>query len=252
MMKRKPLVALVADRKMLGHHAFHCVGEKYIEAVVGGADCLALLVPALADKQDFDAILDQVDGFLFTGSMSMVDPQLYNGPSLPEGQSLDTARDKTAMPLMKAAIARGIPVFAICRGFQEMNVVHGGSLLQKVHETPGMMDHREDTTAALEVQYGPAHPVAFSDGGLIHRTSGFKEYPVNSIHNQGVERLGDGLVAEATAPDGLVEAFSVKDAKAFALAVQWHPEWKYVDNPLSVSLFKAFGEDCRRYQASRI
>jgi putative glutamine amidotransferase len=94
--------------------------------------------------------------------------------------------------------------------------------------------------------------VAFSDGGLIHRTSGFKEYPVNSIHNQGVERLGDGLVAEATAPDGLVEAFSVKDAKAFALAVQWHPEWKYVDNPLSVSLFKAFGEDCRRYQASRI
>lgn len=250
-MKRKPLVALVADRKQLGLHPFHCVGEKYITAVVGGADCLAMLVPALAEQQDFESILDLVDGFLFTGSVSMVDPQHYQGPALPEGQQLDTARDQTAMPLMRAAIARGIPVFAICRGFQEMNVVFGGSLLQKVHETPGMLDHREDSSATLEVQYGPAHPVQFAEGGLIQRTSGLTEYRVNSIHNQGVGRLGAGLMAEATAPDGLVEAFSVKDAKAFALAVQWHPEWQYVSNPLSISLFRAFGEDCRRYQASR-
>ncbi|MGQ5523070.1 gamma-glutamyl-gamma-aminobutyrate hydrolase family protein [Chitinimonas sp. PSY-7] len=250
-MKRKPLVALVADRKQLGLHPFHCVGEKYITAVIGGADCLAMLVPALGDQQDPEAILDLVDGLLFTGSASMVDPKRYNGPVLPEGQYLDTARDQTAMPMMKSAIARGMPVFAICRGFQEMNVVFGGSLLQKVHETPGMMDHREDSTASLEVQYGPAHPVRFSQGGLIHRTSGLEEYQVNSIHNQGVERLGEGLVAEAIAPDGLVEAFSVQDAKAFALAVQWHPEWQYASNPLSTSLFKAFGEDCRRYQASR-
>lgn len=250
-MKRKPLVAFVADRKMLGPHPYHCVGEKYIDAVVGGADCLAMLVPALGERVDFEAILDMVDGLLFTGSVSMVDPKRYDGPTLPEGQALDTARDQTAMPLMQMAIARGMPIFAICRGFQEMNVVHGGSLLQKVHETPGMMDHREDSTAAIEVQYGPAHPVAFTEGGLIHRTSGLREWQVNSIHNQGVERLGEGLVAEATAPDGLVEAFSVKDAKAFTLAVQWHPEWKYADNPLSSSLFKAFGEACRQYQASR-
>ncbi|WP_374354013.1 gamma-glutamyl-gamma-aminobutyrate hydrolase family protein [Chitinimonas sp.] len=250
-MKRRPLVALVADRKMLGPHPFHCVGEKYIDAVIGGADCLALLVPALGERQDFEAILDMFDGFLFTGSASMVDPVLYSGPTLPEGQTLDTARDRTAMPLMKAAIARGMPVFAICRGFQEMNVVFGGSLLQKVHETPGMMDHREDESADLDGQYGPAHSVAFAADGLIARTSGMAEYTVNSIHNQGVERLGNGLLAEATAPDGLVEAFSVKDAKGFALAVQWHPEWKHADNPLSTSLFKAFGEDCRRYQASK-
>ncbi|WP_269530872.1 gamma-glutamyl-gamma-aminobutyrate hydrolase family protein [Chitinimonas sp. BJYL2] len=251
-MKRKPLVALVADRKQLGLHPFHCVGEKYIDAVMGGADCMALLVPALGERVDFEAILDMVDGFLFTGSVSMVDPQLYNGPSLPEGQGLDTARDKTAMPLMQQAIARGIPVFAICRGFQEMNVVHGGTLLQKVHETPGKMDHREDSSAPIEVQYGPAHPVHFAEDGVIRRVSGLLEYPVNSIHNQGVDRLGDGLRAEATAPDGLVEAFSVKEAQAFALAVQWHPEWQYAGNPLSMSLFKAFGDDCRRYQASRV
>ncbi|QDQ27764.1 gamma-glutamyl-gamma-aminobutyrate hydrolase family protein [Chitinimonas arctica] len=250
-MQRKPLVALVADRKQLGPHPFHCVGEKYIDAVVGGADCLAIVIPALGDRQDFDSLLDMVDGLLFTGSASMVDPALYQGPGLPEGQYLDTARDQTAMPLMQRAIARGMPVFAICRGFQEMNVVHGGSLLQKVHEVPGMLDHREDDSAALDLQYGPAHPVRFTEGGLIQRTSGLSEYSVNSIHNQGVERLGAGLLAEAVAPDGLVEAFSVKDASAFALAVQWHPEWKYAGNPLSVSLFKAFGADCRRYQAGR-
>ncbi|PHV12542.1 gamma-glutamyl-gamma-aminobutyrate hydrolase family protein [Chitinimonas sp. BJB300] len=250
-MKRKPLVALVADRKQLGLHPFHCVGEKYITAVIGGADCLVMLVPALGDLQEADAILDCVDGLLFTGSVSMVDPKHYNGPTLPEGQQLDAARDQTAMPLMKAAVARGMPVFAICRGFQEMNVVFGGSLLQKVHETPGMIDHREDSDASLDVQYGPAHLVQFTQGGLIQRTSGLQMYQVNSIHNQGVERLGAGLIAEAIAPDGLVEAFSVQDAKAFALAVQWHPEWQYASNPLSESLFKAFGDDCRRYQASR-
>ncbi|QNM95743.1 gamma-glutamyl-gamma-aminobutyrate hydrolase family protein [Chitinimonas koreensis] len=250
-MKRKPLVALVADRKMLGHHPFHCVGEKYIDAVVDGAGCLAMLIPALGERQDFDSLLELVDGFMFTGSVSMVDPRRYSGPELPEGQFLDTARDETAMPLMKAAVARGIPVFAICRGFQEMNVVFGGTLHQKVHETPGMMDHREDAAADLAVQYGPAHPVSFTADGLIHRISGMKEARVNSIHNQGVQRLGEGLRAEAVAPDGLIEAFSVRDAQGFTLAVQWHPEWKYADNPLSVKLFKAFGDDCRRHLASR-
>jgi len=250
-MSRKPVVALVADRKMLGEHAFHCVGEKYLNAVVDAADCYAILVPALGERQDFEQLLGMVDGFMFTGSVSMVDPRRYNGPNLPEGQHLDTARDETAMPLMRRAVERGIPIFSICRGFQEMNVVFGGSLLQKVHETPGRMDHREDSSASLDVQYGPAHPVKFTEGGLIQRTSGLAEYTVNSIHNQGVDRLGEGLVAEAIAPDGLVEAFSVKDARAFTLAVQWHPEWKFADNPLSKSLFTAFGEACRRYQASR-
>jgi putative glutamine amidotransferase len=250
-MSRKPVVAIVADRKMVGAHPYHCVGEKYIDAVVDGAGCFAMLVPALGERADFERVLELADGFMFTGSVSMVDPERYKGPSLPEGQHLDVARDQTAMPLMREAIARGIPVFAVCRGFQEMNVVHGGSLLQKVHETPGMMDHREDGTAALDIQYGPAHPVRFTEDGLIRKISGFEQYDVNSIHNQGVERLGEGLRVEAVAPDGLVEAFSVKDARAFALATQWHPEWKFASNPLSTGLFKAFGDDCRRYQASR-
>ncbi|MBV8465053.1 MAG: gamma-glutamyl-gamma-aminobutyrate hydrolase family protein [Burkholderiales bacterium] len=250
-MSRKPVVAIVADRKMIGVHPYHCVGEKYIDAVVDGAGGFPVLIPALGERVDFEQVLAMADGFMFTGSVSMVDPVRYKGPSLPEGQHLDVARDQTAMPLMREAIARGIPVFAVCRGFQEMNVVYGGSLLQKVHETPGMMDHREDAAASLDVQYGARHPVSFSEDGLIRRISGFAQYEVNSIHNQGVERLGEGLRVEALAPDGLVEAFSVRDARAFALATQWHPEWKFASNPLSTSLFRAFGDDCRRYQASR-
>lgn len=250
-MSRKPVVALVADRKMLGAHPFHCVGHKYIDAVVGGAGCHAILLPAFGDRIDLAQTLEMVDGILLTGSVSMVEPRHYGGPLLPDGQTLDIDRDATTLPLIREAVRLGVPLFAICRGFQEMNVVYGGSLLQKVHETPGMMDHREDGAAELEIQYGPAHEVRFPEGGLIERLTGLRESRVNSIHNQGVGRLGEGLVAEAIAPDGLVEAFSVRDARSFTLATQWHPEWKYADNPLSTALFAAFGEACRRHQAAR-
>jgi len=250
-MMRKPIVGLVADRKLFGHHPFHCVGEKYMDALMQGAGCFAIILPALGERQDFERVLGLVDGLLFPGGVSMVDPRHYAGPLLPEGQTLDTHRDATSLPLMRQAVARGIPTFGICRGFQEMNVAWGGSLLQKVHETPGMMNHREDEAAPVDEQYGLAHPVRFALDGVLRRLTGFAEARVNSLHNQGVERLGSGLQAEAFAPDGLIEAFSVKDAKSFALSVQWHPEWKYQDNPLSLALFEAFGDACRQYQAVR-
>ncbi|MBV1775203.1 gamma-glutamyl-gamma-aminobutyrate hydrolase family protein [Burkholderiaceae bacterium DAT-1] len=247
-MKRKPVVALVADRKQIGLHPYHLVGEKYIDAVVAGAGCHAILLPAFGDRQDMEDTLESVDGFLLTGSPSMVDPALYQGPALPEGQYLDQHRDATTMPLIREAVKRGIPLFGICRGFQEMNVVYGGSLHMKVHELPGMLDHREPADQPLEVQYGPAHAVNFPEDGLIRRLTGQASAMVNTVHNQGVNRLGDGLKIEATAPDGLVEAFSVRDAAGFTLATQWHPEWQHGSNPLSTALFRAFGEACRAYQ----
>jgi putative glutamine amidotransferase len=250
-MTRKPLVALVADRKQLGLHPFHCAGEKYIDAVIGGADCFAMVLPAMGNRQSLEQLLATVDGVLLTGSVSMVAPHHYGGPDLPEGQQLDVDRDATTLPLIREAVARGLPLFAICRGFQEMNVAFGGTLHQKVHEVPGMQDHREDSSATLDVQYGPAHPVRLTTGGLLQRLIGADEYMVNSIHNQGVSKLGDGLVAEAIAPDGLVEAFTVAQAKGFTLATQWHPEWQYWNNPLSTAMFKAFGDACRQYLAAR-
>lgn len=247
----KPLVAIVADRKVLDLHAFHCVGEKYLNAVIDGAGCDVILLPALGERLDFERMLNLADGWLFTGSASMVDPKLYAGPTLPAGQNLDVQRDATTLPLMRKAVERGVPVFCICRGAQEMNVAWGGSLLQKVHETPGMLDHREDDSAPLAVQYAPAHEVHFRADGLLHKLIQADSYMVNSVHNQGVERLGAGLQIEATAPDGLIEAYSVCDARTFALAVQWHPEWQFQENRLSTAMFAAFGAACKQYQAAR-
>jgi putative glutamine amidotransferase len=245
-MQTKPLVGLSADRTMMGAHASHVVGEKYIAAIVDGSDALAMLLPALGAKQSAADILAAVDGLLFTGSYSNVEPYHYGGDASAPGTLHDAARDATTLPLMRAAIEAGVPVLAICRGFQEMNVVFGGTLHQSVHAVEGFNDHRENKDDELAVQYSPSHPIQLTEGGLLQRlAAGANEARVNSLHGQGVERLGDGLVTEATAPDGLIEAVSVKGARAFALGVQWHPEWKHADDALSTAIFQAFGAACR-------
>ncbi|WP_018150187.1 gamma-glutamyl-gamma-aminobutyrate hydrolase family protein [Leeia oryzae] len=250
-MRSKPIVGLCADRKMLGKHPFHAVGEKYITAVIDGAEAFAVVLPSLGDAQSIEQTLSMVDGLLFTGSPSNVEPHHYAGEPSEPGTLHDPHRDATTLPLIWAAIEKGIPVMGVCRGFQEMNVVFGGTLFQKVHDQPGKMDHREKDDDTLEVQYGPVHEVHVSPEGKLHAWYGRETATVNSIHSQGVDRLGEGLQVEATAPDGLIEAFSVKDAKTFAFAVQWHPEWKHAENPLSIAIFKAFGAACRQRQQQR-
>ncbi len=147
---------------------------------------------------------------------------------------------------MRAAIETGVPVLAICRGFQEMNVAYGGTLHQNVHAVDGLDDHRENRDDELALQYAPSHSIRLTKGGLLRRLAcGVDEVRVNSLHAQGVARLGVGLVVEAVAPDGLIEAMSVRDARAFALGVQWHPEWNQADDALSTAIFLAFGAACR-------
>jgi putative glutamine amidotransferase len=245
-MRNKPLVGISADRTMMGVHPSHVTGEKYIAAIVDGSQALAMLLPALGERQSTADVLDAVDGLLFTGSYSNVEPHHYGGhPSAP-GTLHDAARDATTLPLLRAAIAAGVPVLAVCRGFQEMNVVFGGTLHQSVHAVDGLNDHRENKEDDLDVQYAPSHSITLTEGGLMQRLAGgTNEARVNSLHGQGVERLGVGLVAEAIAPDGLIEAVSVKDARAFALGVQWHPEWKHATDALSTAIFRAFGDACR-------
>lgn len=244
-MPRKPLIGVPADRKIIGPHPFHAVGEKYLTALTDVAGATPLVIPSLAERLQIDDLLDTFDGLLFTGSHSNVEPEHYDGPPSAPGTEHDPARDALTLSLLPAAIERGIPVLAICRGFQEFNVVRGGSLHQRVHELPGMLDHREDTAQALDVQYGPAHSVELCEGGLLQRLTGRSSIEVNSIHWQGIDRLGTGLRAEAVSPDGLIEAFTAPDAPGFNLAVQWHPEWRAAENPVSVSLFEAFGAACR-------
>jgi len=247
----RPIIGIPADRRTLGLHPFHVVGEKYARAVLDGADALPLLIPALAEELGMDELLGRLDGLMFTGSASNVEPHHYSGPPSAPGTLHDPARDATTLPLIRKAVAAGIPVLGICRGFQEMNVAFGGTLHQKVHELEGRFDHREDVNQELDVQYGPAHEVSLTPDGLLRGLAGQDRITVNSLHAQGIDRLGDGLSIEATAPDGLVEAFRVQRARAFALAVQWHPEWKVMSNPFSRALFAAFGSAARGFLQSK-
>jgi len=244
-MPARPLIGIPADRRMLGLHPFHVVGDKYARAVLDAAGGLPMLIPALAEELGTDELLERLDGLLLTGSPSNVEPHHYAGTPSDPGTLHDPARDATTLPIIRKAVAAGVPVLGICRGFQEMNVAFGGTLHQKVHEVEGKHDHREDTQRELDVQYGPAHEVVLEPGGSLQALSGQERIQVNSLHSQGIDRLGPGLAVEARAPDGLIEAFRVEQAQAFALAVQWHPEWKPMGNPFSRALFAAFGAAAR-------
>ena len=251
MASKRPLIGIPADRRLLGAHPFHAVGEKYITAVLDAADALPLLIPSIGRELALEELLEDVDGLLFTGSPSNVEPHHYQGePSLP-GTLHDPARDATTLPLLPRAIAAGVPVLGICRGFQELNVAMGGTLWQQIHEVPGNLVHHEDAAQLLDVQYGPSHPVRLVEGGVLRAIAGADSLIVNSLHHQGVRDLAPGLVAEALAPDGVVEAFRVAGARRFALAVQWHPEWKPLENAFSSALFQAFGEAARDRAAAR-
>lgn len=249
----KPIVGITADSFEIGRHGAHVVGDKYVTAVVEAADALALVVPALGPKQPALELVEALDGLLFTGSHSNVEPHHYGAMPSERGTPHDPARDATTLPLMRAAIDAGVPVLAICRGFQEMNVVYGGTLHQRVHEVDGYNDHREKKTDPLDTQYGPAHIVRIAEDGLLrtlmeHRAETF----VNSLHMQGIAELAPNLIIEARADDGLIEAVRVADARAFALGVQWHPEWRPASDPLSTALFRAFGDACRARRRARM
>jgi putative glutamine amidotransferase len=247
----RPLIGIPADRRMVGAHPFHMVGEKYARAVLEASGAAPLLIPSLAEELGFDELLERLDGLLFTGSPSNVEPQRYQGPPSAPGTLHDPARDATTLPLIRKAVKAGVPVLGICRGFQEMNVAFGGTLHQKLHEVPGHIDHRDDESQPLEVQYGPAHDVTLEAGGVLRGLASSDRIRVNSLHNQGIDRLGAELAVEARAPDGVIEAFRVRAAQTFALAVQWHPEWQVMSNPFSRALFAAFGQASRERGQSK-
>lgn len=235
-------VGLVCDRGVHDDLPVHRAGDAYVAAVREGAGALPLLIPALDAPLAVAGLLAALDGFLFTGAVSNVDPARYGGPAPRDPALLDPARDATALPLIAAAIAAGKPVLAICRGFQELNVALGGTLHQHVQEVPGRQDHRERPDLPVEGQFGPAHPIAIVPGSLLARITGLGEAVVNSLHHQGIDRLAPPLAADAHAPDGQVEAVSMPEAPGFVLGVQWHPEWRWAENPVSRAIFGAFGQ----------
>lgn len=250
-MRSMPWVGLPADRKLVGKHYTHSVGEKYLRAVVDGAGALPVLIASLSPPLPLRELLSGLDGLLLTGATSNIEPHHYSDEPSFEGNVHDPQRDATTLSLLPLAIEMKVPVLAVCRGFQEVNVALGGTLYQKVHETPGLDDHRENLDDALDEQYGPAHSISLAPGGLLAKIAGADSAMVNSLHGQGLRELGRDLVVEATAPDGLIEAVRLDARDTFLLAVQWHPEWRVSENPFYLGIFKAFALACRARMVRR-
>ncbi len=227
------------------------VGEKYLKALIDGAGAMPLIVPALADELEIDEILEHLDGVLLTGSPSDIEPRHYGAESSAAGALRDPHRDALTLPMARKALDSGVPLLAVCRGFQELNVVLGGTLHQELQSVAGYHSHKENPEDPIDVQYGPSHPVTLVENGMLRRLAGQASAMVNSLHGQGVQRLADGVTVEAVADDGLIEAFSVDAAPGFALAVQWHPEWRAMNNEFSSAIFKAFGDACRERARER-
>jgi putative glutamine amidotransferase len=235
----RPIVIIPACTKLIEGYEFDAVGRKYSAAVAEVAECQPLLVPLGPTMPDIGSVLEVADAILLTGSRSNVAPEHYGKeiPIMPD--RLDLVRDALTLPLIRAAIDSKTPLFAICRGFQELNVALGGTLHQAVHVVDGHGDHRARSDVSLDESYGPVHPVSLS--GKLRDWIGRDEIMVNSLHWQGIARLADGLRPEAFAKDGLVEAVRGPNDAAFCLGVQWHPEWEPKANPVSASLFRRFG-----------
>ncbi len=248
---QRPLIGVPADVKPIDGAPFHAVGDKYLRAISEVSEAVPLVVPAFGDWFDRTDLLDSLDGMLFTGSPSNVHPSLYDQPPSEKAEPYDRERDATTLPLIRDALAQGVPLLAICRGFQELNVALGGSLHPRVHEIAGREDHRRPQHEDRDVQYGPRHEIRIRSGGPFEALAGVKRVMVNSLHWQGLDRVSDRLEIEALAPDGTVEAVSVKGATGFALGVQWHPEYKAWESPFSTAIFQAFGEAARDRAAQR-
>jgi putative glutamine amidotransferase len=244
-----PFIGIPCCVRQIWERPFHTVADRYTEAVISAAGALPVLIPAIGPLVDVSAVLDRLDGLLLTGSPSNVEPHQYGGPPSREGTLHDPDRDATTLPLIREAVRRDLPVLAICLGIQELNVALGGTLHQRIFDMPERFNHRRRRIGAIRAttmddRYGPAHPVKLSPGGrLTELAGGAAEIMVNSLHGQGIDRPAPDLVVEAVAPDGQIEAVSLPGAR-FVVGVQWHPEYKPLDNPFSRALFAAFAQAC--------
>lgn len=244
----RPIVIIPCDTKVIDGLTFDAVGRKYSAAVAEVADCQPLLAPLGPSMLDMNGLLEIADGILLSGALSNVHPSHYGlgEPPLNE-KALDHERDGLTLPLVREALHRKLPLFAICRGFQELNVALGGTLDQAVHTVDGRNDHREPSDVPVEERFGPAHPVTLS--GTLRNWVGQDEITVNSLHWQGIQRLAPLLTAEAHAKDGLIEAVRGPSDHPFLFGVQWHPEWQAKHNTASIEIFHRFGDAVRKSSA---
>ncbi|MEN3793498.1 gamma-glutamyl-gamma-aminobutyrate hydrolase family protein [Fulvimarina sp. MAC3] len=240
-----PLIALPADVREMDNYRWHATPDTYLKALTRVANAIPVIVPAMVEEIDIDALLARVDGIMLTGAVSNVHPDRYGVPPSVAHEPYDPDRDRLTQTLIRKTIEAGVPLLAICRGHQELNVAFGGTLVPEVQEIEGRMDHRAIKHHEQRERFAIRHDVAIETGGRLEAIVGNGPIRVNSLHRQGIDRLGEGLIVEATAPDGTIEAVSVKDAPAFALGVQWHPEYWAETDAASRAIFEAFASACR-------
>ena len=239
-MSHLPVVCIPANRIDYQDASVHAVKHQYVRPLVEIVNCIPLIIPAIGKDFDLRSIAHKIDGILLTGAPSHVCPTHYGATRDFEESFLDVDRDETDLPLIRTAIEMDIPLFAICRGFQELNVVCGGTLHQYVHKQPGKLDHRAPKDMPPAQQYEALqHNVRTQAGGLFERLGLPQKFQTNSLHQQGIDKLGAGLFVEGVSEDGLVEAVSMPN-KRFIFGTQWHPEGDFWLNPVSVSLFEEF------------
>ena len=244
----KPLVAVTTDVKEFDGYTWHATPEQYLKAVLTASNVLPVQVPSFGDEIDLDSLLAQVDGVLITGARSNVHPSLYGTEPTDRHEPYDERRDATSLPLIRKAIEKGVPLLAVCRGIQELNVALGGSLATEIQNREGSMDHRGHGKTADE-KFGMRHEVEIKEGSCLASFLGARKITVNSVHRQGIDRLAPRLQVEAVADDGTVEAVSVIDAPGFAVGVQWHPEYWVNSDDNSRRIFEAFGDAVRQHAA---
>ena len=255
---KRPVVGVIANRQLVNNRfAVHTVGVRNLRAGAEVADAMPVVFAGTPDLTDVDGLLELVDGVLLTGARANVHPARFYAEPHPRHEPYDEGRDTLALALIEACVARGVPLFGICRGFQEMNVAFGGSLHPEIRELPGRMNHRMPRLETGEVHPDPAvvfadrHEVRLTAGGTFARILGSETIRVNSLHGQGILELGARIVVEGVAEDGTIEAIRIADASGFALGVQWHAEYDAQSNPVNRALFRAFGEALSAHRRGR-
>ena len=238
----RPIVGIIGNQYLINdQYPAHAGGTMNSQAVAEVSGALPLLIPADPRFVTVPELLEACDGFLLTGGRPNVHPEEYGEEATAAHGAFDRARDAIVLPLIRACVERGQPLFGICRGFQEVNVAMGGTLHPEIRDLPGRMNHRMPPDGTLEEKFALRHPVRFVRGGVFHRLMGSEEVMTNTLHGQGIKCPGKRIVIEGHAPDGTPEAIHVDGAPGFTLSVQWHPEWNASEDPVSRPLFQAFG-----------
>ena len=257
-MEIKPIVGIITSETVgfNGRQLSHSAGKRYVNSVMNFSNVIPILIPACIGKNDLRALLARIDGVVLTGGRANIEPQHYGGAEFPIDETIDPDRDKVVLDIIPECLKREMPIFGICRGIQEINVACGGTLFYRVHHENGKNDHRmpQNDDAAIEDIFKPKHEIRFTENNLFTTFLEEDRFTVNSLHGQGIDKLGGGLTVEAFSEDGLIEAISVTDYKAFGVGVQWHAEFhpEREENKLNKILLKKFGESCMAFHSARL